>query len=162
MKIFLEKQKGFSLLEVILSVAIFTISVIGIGLFIIDIQTTAERSQNLNQGILLAEEGLEAVKSIRDTDFEDIVDGTYGLDSNDGIWELIGVPDETTLGLDSTVGRIFTRTITISTSGYTEEDDLIPETPDFIVKLVESNVSWPIRDGTSDVTLSTLITNWSR
>lgn len=154
MKGFNQKQNGFSLLEVILSISIFTIGVVGIGLFVIDIQTTAERSQNLSQGILLAEEGLEAVKSIRDNNFEDIDDGEYGLDSVDGVWEFNGDSDVTILGRESGVGRTFTRTITISTSAYNEEE--------IVVKLIESNVSWPIRDGTSDVTLSTLLTNWNR
>ncbi len=154
MKGFNQKQNGFSLLEVILSISIFTIGVVGIGLFVIDIQTTAERSQNLSQGILLAEEGLEAVKSIRDNNFEDITNGTHGLDSVDGVWQFYGDSDVTILGRESGVGRTFTRTITISTSAYNEEE--------IVVKLIESNVSWPIRDGTSDVTLSTLLTNWNR
>jgi prepilin-type N-terminal cleavage/methylation domain-containing protein len=162
MKGFNQKQNGFSLLEVILSIAIFTIGVVGIGLFVIDIQITAERSQNLSQGILLAEEGLEAVKSIRDNNFEDITDGTHGLDSVEGVWEFNGSYDETILGRESGVGRTFTRTITISTSAYNEEAAEDPPSEEIVVKLIKSNVSWPIRDGTSDVTLSTLLTNWNR
>jgi prepilin-type N-terminal cleavage/methylation domain-containing protein len=162
MKTFIKKQKGFSLLEVILSISIFTIGVVGIGLFVIDIQTTAERSQNLSQGILLAEEGLEAVKSIRDNNFDDIIDGTYGLYFVGGIWEFGSGPDMTILGREDDVGRTFTRTITISTSAYNEEAAGDPSSEEIVVKLIKSNVSWPIRDRISDVTLSTLITNWNR
>jgi hypothetical protein len=33
------------------------------------------------RAVLLAEEGLEAVRSIRDTGFRNLVDGTYGLNT---------------------------------------------------------------------------------
>ncbi|HRY30914.1 MAG TPA: prepilin-type N-terminal cleavage/methylation domain-containing protein [Candidatus Paceibacterota bacterium] len=159
MKFLNEKNKtgdgGFSLLEVILSIAVFTIGIVGIGLFMIDIMTTAERARNLDQGILLAEEGLEAVKLIRDEDFDEIAEGAYGLLlSEDDTWTLDpGNPDVTDLG------KNFTRTIIITTSEeYTEE----PVSATTSVMVIESQVSWPIRDATITISLFTFLTNWYR
>ncbi len=140
-------------MEVLLSIAIFTIGVVGIGLFMIDIMGTAEKAQNLNQAILLADEGLEAVKSIRDESFDDVVVGTFGATTTGGSWSLI--EDEPDVNI---IGKTFTRTITISLGSVTEP----PESATTSVMQIKSNVTWPMRSGTGDVSLYTFITNWNR
>ena len=57
------------------------------------------------QASFLAEQGLEAVRNIRDDSFANLNDGGYGLTLDGSAWELTSGPDET---------GVFTRQITIS------------------------------------------------
>ena len=54
----------------------------------------------------LADEGLEAVRNIRDANFSNLTDGTFGLTTTGNQWNLSGASD---------TSDIFSRAITIST-----------------------------------------------
>ncbi len=71
---------------------------------------------------LVAEEGLEAVRTMRDYDFTSLVDGTYGIGQALGTWAFSGTSD---------TEDIFTRSVSISTV-------------DVSTKLVTSTVTWPV------------------
>lgn len=79
----LTSNKGFVLVEVILTSALFAL--VSAGLFsafyygLESVKASGQRTRSVS----LAEEGLEAVRSIRDAGFTNLVDGSYGL-SNDG------------------------------------------------------------------------------
>lgn len=91
------------------------------------------------RAIMLAQEGIEAVKNIRDTGFHTLSDGTYGLSTQSNIWEFSGDHDTT---------DIYERHIDISTL-------------DASTKMVTSVVTWPSRGETPHtVTLSQLFTLW--
>ncbi|MFC1645111.1 hypothetical protein ACFL08_03720 [Patescibacteria group bacterium] len=101
-------KKGFSLIEILLTISILILifsALVGAliygreGSFI-----AGERSK----AVLLAEEGLEAVRNIRDFDFSLLAEGTYGLAITDDKWRL-------TSSADVTDG--FTREIDISSGG---------------------------------------------
>lgn len=65
-------KKGFVLVEILLAVAIFSIIA---GVFIslmIDTYKINQRARDLNLATILAEEGVEAVRSIRDIYFKDL------------------------------------------------------------------------------------------
>jgi prepilin-type N-terminal cleavage/methylation domain-containing protein len=65
-------KKGFALVEILLAVAIFSIIA---GVFIslmIDAYKINQRARDLNLATVLAEEGVEAVRSIRDINFKDL------------------------------------------------------------------------------------------
>ena len=96
-------QQGQSLIEIIFAISIFVIGVVTIGYLTIDAFTSMQRVTDSTQARLLAVEGIEALVSISDAEF-DITAGTYGLALEGGIWTLIKTPDEQ--------GK-FTRTITI-------------------------------------------------
>jgi hypothetical protein len=91
----------------------------------------------------LAQEGLEAVRNIRDRDsesFYNLSDGSYGLTTVNNIWELNN--DETEI-IDE-----FTRIITLST-----------ESPD--IKQVTVSIGWQQnlqREG--ELQISSVLTNW--
>lgn len=102
---FLIKKNGFALLEVMLSAALFLI----ITLFAVQAYLYGEEALTLSgerqRATLYAEEGIEALRNIRDANFATLVNGTYGLATSTGAWTLSGASD--------TDGE-FTRRITIS------------------------------------------------
>lgn len=130
---------GFSLVEALLAVSLFALFALAFaGAYFYGQESSALAGERA-RAALLAEEGLEAVRSIHAADFGNLNDGTYGLDITSGQWELSSAED--------TQG-IFTREIEIST--VTENR-----------KQVESVVRWEQnaqRDG--EIVLSTYLTNW--
>lgn len=132
-------KKGFSLLEALLALSIFALVITIFAGGLTSSQQSVANSGARVQANFLAEEGLEAVRSMRDEDFSLLANGTHGLIDSGGTWNFSGTSDLT---------EIFTRTITIS--------DIDPET-----KLAVANVSWQqsgARVGT--IELSTRLTNW--
>ena len=132
-------RKGFALVEVILAVAVFALFVGAFfGSLIYGEESTALAGKR-SRAVFLAEEGIEAVRNIKDEDFINLSDGTYGLDSSGSQWDFSGSQD--------TEG-IFTRQIEISTV-------------DANTKNIISNVSWQQNQQRSGlVSLNTYLTNW--
>ena len=134
-------KPGFSLIEAILAVSIFALLVTAfVGTYIYGKESTALAGARARAN-LLAEEGLEAGRSIRDGAFSNLTDGNHGLSSLSGIWNFSGTSD---------IDEIFTRQIAISTI-------------DANTKQIVSNVSWQQNlQRTGQVSLTTRLTNWSR
>lgn len=132
-------SRGFSLVEVLLAVSVFGLIATGlIGGLIYGEQSTALSGARM-RAVMLADEGLEAVRNIRDENFSNLTDGTYGLAISANRWILSGASDTT---------DIFTRQIVISSI-------------DTARKSVTATVSWqqnPQRSGS--VTLTTNLTAW--
>ncbi|HMO78620.1 MAG TPA: hypothetical protein PJ997_00305 [Candidatus Paceibacterota bacterium] len=141
-------NRGFGVLEVLFAIAFFTIGMMGVAIFMIDILDTSENSYNLNQAVLLAEEGLEAVKSIRDIDFASLSDvNDYGIyfDELNSQWVLSN--NEQHKNIQISDSKTFTRTISISGIGD--------------IKQIQSKVTWPKRVGQNGETiLTTYLSNW--
>lgn len=135
----LQAQQGFSLVEVILASAVFVLLVTAlVGAYLYGQESTA-LAGNRARATMLAEEGLEAVRNIRDSAFANITDGTYGLTTAGNQWNLSGLED---------TADIFTRQVVISSI-------------DTKRKSVTANVTWqqnPQRSGL--VSLVTHLTNW--
>lgn len=132
-------KKAFSLVEILLSVALFNLFVTGIvGAWLYGQESTA-LSGKRSQAVYLAEEGLEAVRNIRDAAFSNLADGTYGLAISGGQWVLSGTQDTT---------GIFTRQIVISSI-------------DANTKNVKSTVTWNQNlQRTGSVSFDTRLTTW--
>jgi prepilin-type N-terminal cleavage/methylation domain-containing protein len=132
-------NRGFSLVEVILSSAVFALLVTAlVGAYLYGQEATA-LAGNRARANMIAEEGLEAARNIRDPAYANLTDGTYGLTTASNQWNLSGSSDVT---------DIFTRQIVISTI-------------DTKRKSITSNVTWqqnPQRAGL--VSLITRLTNW--
>ncbi len=116
-------QRGASLIELLVAIGVFTVGVITILFLVFDSGTATRSGATRTQATLLSQEGLEAVRTIRDNDFTTLVDGTYGIALSAGKWILSGTSDIT--------GQ-FTRIITIA-----------PGTDSFSKKIT-SSVSLPI------------------
>lgn len=133
------KRWGFSIVEVLLASALFSLLLTFLGgAFLYGEQSTALAGERA-RAVMLAEEGLAAVQNIRDADFSSLVDGTYGLTTTGNQWNLSGSQDTT---------DIFTRQITIASVDSTR-------------KTITANVTWQQNaQRTGSVSLITRLTNW--
>ncbi|QQS60849.1 MAG: prepilin-type N-terminal cleavage/methylation domain-containing protein [Candidatus Moraniibacteriota bacterium] len=137
-KEWLLNRKGFSVVEAVVATAIFSIIVASIMTSIFSTNRIVFFSGEKSRATFLAEEGLEATKSIRDKDFENLIDGTYGLDTQGGEWIFSGSQD---------IQDIFTRSITISSLNEN-------------TKKVQSTIQWTQDSEEKIVTLESRLTNW--
>lgn len=132
-------MKGFSLVEVLLSVSIFGLLLIFLVGGLIYGQEGTALSGARTRATFLAEEGLEASRNIRDSGFANLTGGTFGLSNSTSHWVFSGSSDTTDQ---------FTRSITISSVDANR-------------KQIVSTVAWqqnPQRLGS--VQLTTYLTNW--
>lgn len=134
-----KEPSGFSLVEILLAVSVFALIVSAfVGGLIFGKQSTAQAGMR-SRAVLLAEEGLEAVRNIRDQNFAILTDGAHGLVVSGNQWELSGSSD---------TSDIFTRSVTISTVDANR-------------KQVTSEVTWsqsPQRTGM--VSAVSYLSNW--
>ncbi len=133
-------NRGFSIIEVILAGTVFSLIVTAlVGAFIYGRESTM-LSGARTRATSLAEEGLEAVRNIRDENFTNLTDGTYGLAVSGGQWTLIGAPD---------IVDGFTREIIISTA-------------DASTKSIIVNVTWQQNQQRNGlIALMSYFTNWN-
>lgn len=133
-------QSGFSLVEVILASAVFALLVSAlVGVYLYG-QESAALAGNRARAVMLAEEGLEATRNIRDASYANLSDGPHGIQISSDQWGFSGTSDVT----DS----FFTRQIVISSVDSNRKN-------------VTSTVLWqqnPSRTGS--VTLTARLTNW--
>lgn len=135
------KNKGFSLLEVILALSLFGLLLTALGGMFFYVNDSVVLSGARSRAVLLATEGLEATRNIRDADFANLTIGTHGLAISSNQWVFSGTSDAT---------DIFTREITVA--------DIDPER-----KSVTSTVTWVQnlqRSGT--VSFVAYLTDWAR
>ena len=91
------------------------------------------------RAIVYAEEGQEAVRSIRNANFANLVDGTYGLTYSNNAWSFASSSD---------VSGIFTRQVVISSAGTNR-------------KMATVNISWQQTGArTGSVSTTARFTNW--
>jgi len=132
---------GFLLLDVLLGTAVFAIFIGFAGFSLLFGQRMAIKSGDHMRGVLLTAQAVEAVRSIRDESFENLIVGTHGVQiGEDGMWELSGS--------DTTTADGFRTQVEITEP---EEDTF----------QVTSITSWAIsmhRFGTAS--LVTQLTNW--
>lgn len=127
------------MIEAILAASLFLLTASVFAGALIYSQQSLFSAGSRSRAVFLAEEGLEAVRNIRDADFSNLDGGTKGLTIQDNIWKLTDEPED----ID-----IFTRQIEISTV-------------DENTKKVSSIVNWDsLFHESNSVTLTTYLTNW--
>lgn len=132
---------GFSIIEAILAVALFSLILLALVTALIYGRESTAALGSHSRAALIAEEGLEALRNIRDENFSNLTDGTYGLATSSNQWILSGTQD---------INNIYTRQIQIGA--------VDPKT-----KAATVSVTWsetPTRAGA--ISLSTRLTNWRR
>ncbi len=132
------RQGGFSVVEVLLAATVFAMLVTAIiGALVYGRNSTAG-SGDRTRANLVADEGVEAVRNIRDAGYSNLADGTYGLVQSGNAWTLSGSSD---------TNDIFTRSVTIASGGTNR-------------KTVTSNVSWSGAQGSGQTSTVSELTNW--
>lgn len=132
-------KKGFLLVEVLLTSSLFVIFLTGFaGVFYYGLQSSVLAGDR-SQAIMLAEEGQEALRSIKNSNFANLSDGTYGLVYSNNAWSLSGTQD---------VSSTYTRQVTIATI-------------DAHRKSIITKVSWPQTSGkVGSVSFEGRLTDW--
>jgi Tfp pilus assembly protein PilV len=137
------RQAGFSVVEVLLAALVFGILTTGLIGAIVYGRASTANAGDAQRAQLIAEEGIEAVRSIGGASYAALVDGSYGLAQTGSppTWSFLGS------GTTDTTD-VFTRQITIATASTNR-------------KTVTSTVTWPSAGGGSgSVTVSARISNW--
>lgn len=130
---------GFSLLELILVIAIFSLSSFALASMLIDANLSTKLSTEQTEALFYAKEGIEAVRAIRDNDWASLTDGDHGLEIN-STWVFHDNFD--------LIDNKYTRTVSIITV-------------DDSTKNISVNVVWALTSSRmSNITLNTILTNW--
>ncbi len=87
------RQKGFSLVEALLSSAIFGLAVMSLIGVMAYAQEGAYSAGSRSRAVLLADETLEATRNIRDGGFINVTAGDHGLSSAGASWSFNGLVD---------------------------------------------------------------------
>jgi Tfp pilus assembly protein PilV len=103
--------RGLILIEVLLAVALLAAVASSILLFLTSQLVNLKSVKEQTRMVTLAEESMEAVRAIRDADWDAFTLGSHGLAFTDGLWSFSGASD-TTEG--------FARTVTVDTVSDTE------------------------------------------
>ncbi len=135
----IKNRKGFSLVEVLLASVIFGIFVATFVSAYLYGEEATMLAGNRARATFLAEEGVEAVRNIRDAGFSNLTDGVHGISTSGNQWSFSGSQD---------VNGIFTRTVTVAPI-------------DSKRKNVTVNVTWQQNaQRTGTVSLVSRLTNW--
>jgi len=137
------KQKGAGLVELLLAVGVFAIGILTFSHMFFFSHDSAIYNINENEALDLAREGIEAVRSIRNNNFNDLSPGDYELEIDvNNNWKL-----ETLIGEPSEINDRYKRTIEIS--NYETDENR---------KVVTSTVTWD--EGVESVSLTEHLTAW--
>lgn len=97
-------QRGQSLMEIMLAIAVATIGILTIGYLLFDGRASYEQQQSLLAARLRAQEGVAVVGALLAEDFDSVAAGTYGIASEPGIIAVVPGSD---------TGGLYTRTLTV-------------------------------------------------
>ncbi len=125
-------------MEVILATTLFAILALGFVTTFAEVTNAAGAAGRRNRAAFLAEQGLEATRSLRNQNFSNLTDGTYGVTTTAAGWTFTTAPDQE---------GIFSRTITITSIAST-------------TKQISADVQWQSNGQAEQFTLTTVLTNW--
>jgi len=141
------RDSGQSLLELIIALGVFAVGVATIGFLVLDVNVASRQGLERAQATLLAKEGLEAARSIRDASFDNLVNGLHGIMLSGNTWVFSGVSD---------IQNQFTREIAVSSVPGVLDDGSD-------IKKVKSAVSWPITETRQgSVSFIDYLTDWNQ
>lgn len=151
----LKTKKAFTTIELLVAITVFALATVGI--FYVSLDNLQSDSKTIldSQALNYAQEGIEAVRQIRDRNYLSLVTGIHGLSNNGGVWGFTPPPE--------TVNSTYQRKITI-TDIYRDSSGNITTNGgvmDINTKAVTSEVLWYER-GTDPrrVVLTTFMSDW--
>lgn len=142
-------------MEVLIATSLFAVMSVGAVYLALDVVQNDAKIQLDNEALLYAQEGLEAVRNMRDNDFLSLTSGDHGLVLVDGKWEFIAAPEE--------IDGFFYRTVTVddvyrdpTTGEIAETGNLDPD-----IKKITSEIVWSWKAVQErSVVLTTYLSNW--
>lgn len=156
----ISRNKGFTLVEVVIGVSIISMMLVGVSqAYFLYLRNTYLLTERI-QGAFLAEEGIEALKAIRDFSWSQSF-ATYSTTTDYYLfWNLAGTLWQATT-VPQVIDGTFYRTFRMSWVSRGADDDIISSggTNDPNTRLLKVTVSWPSQKGTTTAELSTYITN---
>ena len=158
------RQAGFSVIEVILAAALFMI--IATGSITVILQGTDSNRLGEEQTVAnqYAAEGIEAVRSIKNQGFSNLVNDTEAgvVRSGSNVWAFNGQPNNT--NTFNPVGK-YTRVLTVSDVQRNCNLDIVASggAIDPLTKKITSTVSWNFTPSRANsVQLSTYLSDWKQ
>lgn len=134
-----KNKNGFSFVEAILAIALFGLIATGLVGALISGYFDVFLAGGKHRATLLAEEGLEAARNIRDSAYTNLATGTHGITVSGNNYAFSGASDVT--------------------DGFTRQ--VVVTAPSANRKLVTSTVSWLEKEGRNgSVVVSTYLNNW--
>src|SRR3989344_3730587 len=149
-------KKGFSVVEVILAVFRFINRAPTGVAHVIPSFSVNRQAEEETQATLIAQEGIEGVRSIKNQSWGNLTSGTYGLDTTGNVWSFDAGPDP--------LGK-FSRTIVISDVQRDVGGNIVASggTPDPDAKKIDATVDWDFSDVRArSITLATYLTNFRK
>lgn len=149
------KQKGFSVIEVLLAAGLFVVFSIGVVVALLQGLNMNRLGQEETIATQYATEGVEAARSIRNRSYASLVEtpGT-GIDRVGGVWDFSGE--------NNVLDGKYTRTIVIAEVQRDGDGNVVESggTIDPDTKKVTVTVSWQAAAQQNSVVLTTYLTDW--
>jgi len=161
----LSRVEGMSLIEIVIALAIFSLISSAIASLALSGMNGLVESADMAKAESYAQEGVEAVKSVRDNAWNTITSTTVVVTSTGNVWSLQN-------GVSETIDK-FTRTITLSdvcrdivTNAATTTCSGAGVYTDVQSKKVAVTVTWPVRQEDTNSPIQTVqkvlyVTNWN-
>lgn len=148
-------KRGFGLIELIVGASLLSIALLGLVGVLATSLRLAEDNERRVKAVFLLEEGMEAVRGIRDYHWNDIANASLGsslgVSWTGGRWQF---------SVGSTTLDGFERAIVLA-SGYRDANSDIASTGtlDTNLRKVTVRVAWPTRAGTTTHTIEGYVAN---
>ncbi len=132
---FFRQYPGTILVEIVIALALFMMLITAIVPLYLGVFKSNIRDMDQLKADLYTQEAFEAVRSIRDRNFSNLVNGTYVISRGSGLWNFSGSSD--------VIGK-YTRTINISDLSRNSNCDLVSSggTVDIHSKNITVTISW--------------------
>ena len=148
------RNRGSSLLEVIMAIGLFAIITSNIVVLYLGAFSSNLHDKEKLEATAYLIEGTEALRSIKDFNFSNLTNGTYGLSKANGYWELLGSSD---------INGQFTRAVTISDVRRDSNCDIVASggTPDPNSKFANVQINWELEKGNAtSISAEQYFNNW--
>lgn len=148
-------KKGISIVEILVVVAILGVTLTSLlGLINFSLKSSRITKQTI-QANFLAQEIIEATRTIRDQGWANLTNGSHGINNVTGIWEFDGTEN---------IINGFSRSILIESGRRDANDDIVESggVSDPDTKKATVTVSWQEEGRTHEVKIITYLTNWQQ
>ena len=146
----MKHERGQSLIELLLAMGVFVLAVSAITGLTLDVYLADRSGRERMVATFLAKEGIEAVRSIRDSSWDALTIGEHGLTISGGKWTFSGSQEDISNKLKEGIRKII---IVEIPAGAIDSDR----------KKITSQITWKLSEVRSqDVSLISYLTQWKK